>query len=140
MYGMAGKCSSVVFAIVIFVSPSDVSAVQTFTLNFDTVSVTDPNDIYVYSEFEKEAIRDTLSFIYQSDPNDPGGGPFGIKFEIFDPNNPPIPFTTSVIKFNNGFMGGSAEKLDFRNLDDNDYVVRTLALPRMAAELGPCRS
>ena len=96
-----------------------VAALQTVTLNFDTVSLADPADEYVYSAAEKAEIKDLLDTIYLSDP---GGGPFGIKFEIFDPLSPPVPFTTSIVKFNNGFMGGAAEKLDFRNTDDNDDV------------------
>ncbi|MEZ6192893.1 MAG: pre-peptidase C-terminal domain-containing protein [Phycisphaerales bacterium] len=96
-----------------------VLALQTVTLNFDSISLDDPDDIYVYSSAERMAIKDTLEKIYLSDPL---GGPFGIKFEIFDPLSPPIPFTTSFINFNHGFMGGAAEKLDFRNTDDNDDV------------------
>ena len=131
MYFAARKCSAITVAIVLFLHFSSASAVQTFSLSFDTVSLADPNDLYVYSSPEREAIRDILSEIFLSDPNDPGGGPFGIKFEIFDPNDPPIPFTTSLIKFNNGFMGGAAEKIDFRNLDDNDDVdVNALGLLR----------
>ncbi len=97
-------------------------ALQTVTLNFDTVSLADPTDEYVYSMGEKEAIKGLLESIYLSDPMDPTGGPFGVKFDIFDPLFPPVPFTTSIAKFNNGFMGGAAEKLDFRNTDDNDDV------------------
>jgi hypothetical protein len=97
-------------------------ALQTVTLNFDSVGVADPADVYAYSTSERMEIKEILEMVYLSDPGDPGGGPFGIKFEIFDPLSPPVPFTTSFINFNNGFMGGAAEKLDFRNTDDNDDV------------------
>jgi PEP-CTERM motif len=105
------------------------SALQLVTLNFDSTSLADPADEYVYSPAERVAIKGILEEIYLSDPLDPSGGPFGIKFEILDPLSPPIPFTTSFINFNNGFMGGSAEKLDFRNTDgDDDADVNALGL------------
>ena len=97
-------------------------ALQMVTLNFDSISLSDPADEYVYSPAERLAIKDILEEIYLSDPLDPTGGPFGIKFEIFDPLSPPPSFTSSFINFNNGFMGGVAEKLDFRNTDDTDDV------------------
>ncbi len=99
---------------------SQAYALQTVTLNFDSVSLSDPTDEHVYTPAERLAIKETLEAIYMSDPLDPGGGPLGVKFEIFDPLSPPPPFTTSFINFNNGFMGGAAEKIDFRNTDDTD--------------------
>ncbi len=101
---------------------SPANALQTVSLNFETVSLADPADAYVYSTAEKEAIKGILEEIYLSDPGDPGGGPLGIKFEIFDPLDPPPSFTTSLINFNHGFMGGAAEKLDFRNTFEDDDV------------------
>lgn len=98
------------------------NAIQTVTLDFDTFTTPDiePED-YVYTPADREAIFGMLSEIYRSDPMDPTGGPFGVKFEILDPADPPTSFTTSIVKFNNGAFG-SAEGIDFRNQDDADDV------------------
>lgn len=116
--GAVAVCCMV--AVIFFSAPAH--AIQTVSLSFHTVSLTDPLDEYVYSPAEQTVIKEILEIIYLSDPGDPGGGPLGMKFEIFDPLFPPAPFTTSIIKFNNGFIGGAAEKLDFRNLDGADDV------------------
>jgi PEP-CTERM motif len=116
----------VAFSAVAFLTAAPASALQMVTLNFDSVSLADPSDEYVYSPAERAAIKDRLDMIFLSDPF---GGPFGITFEVLDPLSPPIPFTTSFINFNNGFMGGAAEKLDFRNTDtDDDADVNALGL------------
>jgi len=120
---MRGWWTAPIIAMMAFVLMcTPVFALQTVTLNFDSVSLTDPTDEHVYTPAERAAIKDRLEMIYLSDPLDPSGGPFGIKFEIFDPLFPPPPFTTSFINFNNGFMGGAAEKVDFRNTDHTDDV------------------
>lgn len=116
-----GALAPFAIALVLLVG-APASALQTVSLSFHTVSLTDPLDEYFYSPGEQMVIKEILEKIYLSDPGDPSGGPLGIKFEIFDPLSPPPPFTTSIIKFNNGFIGGAAEKLDFRNLDDADDV------------------
>ncbi len=117
------RCAQALFGtVVLALMSTPVLALQTVSLSFDTISLADPLDAHVYTPAERAAIKEQLEMIYLSDPLDPFGGPFGIKFEIFDPLFPPVPFTTSLVKFNNGFMGGAAEKLDFRNTDDNDDV------------------
>ncbi len=122
-YVVRGRCIRAVIGLsAVAMMSMPALALQTVSLSFDTISLADPSDAHVYTPAERAAIKDQLEFIYLSDPADPSGGPFGIKFEIFDPLSPPIPFTTSIVKFNNGFMGGAAEKLDFRNTDDNDDV------------------
>ncbi|TWT86291.1 hypothetical protein Mal64_38310 [Pseudobythopirellula maris] len=104
------------------------AAIQLVTLDFDTFTTpeTEPDD-YEYSPEERVAIKGILEGIYRSDPGDPMGGPFQVKFDILDPAAPPAPFTTSVIKFNAGAFG-SAEGIDFRNLDDaDDAMVNAVA-------------
>ena len=105
---------------------------QVVSLDFDTLfdPIDDPDD-YDYAPDERMAIKSILEDMFRSDPGDPEGGIFGVKFEIFDPLDPPLPFTTTLAKFNSASFG-VAEKIDFRNLDDADDVelnaVKTLKL------------
>lgn len=116
-------CSSLVATTALLLAlPGVAPAIQLVTLDFDTFTTpeSEPGD-YVYSPEEREAVFGILSEIFRSDPMDPMGGPFGIKFDILDPLDPPTPFTTSVVKFNSGVFG-SSEGIDFRNQDDDDDV------------------
>ncbi len=107
-------------------------AIQTITLDFDTFTdpVEDPDD-YVYAPEERDAILSILQETFRAPPGDPMGGMFGLEFEILDPLAPPVPFTTSIVKFNAGLFG-SAEGIDFRNQNDADdanvHAVPTLKL------------
>lgn len=90
-------------------SAREALATQTVYLNFGTVSLADPADEHVYTTVEKEAIKGLMEDTF---------APFDIAFTLVEPP----PFTASIVKFNNGFMGGAAEKLDFRNTDTTDDV------------------
>jgi len=120
---------AVLLAVPFLTPPPLVSATQLVSLDFDTFTTPafDPDD-YVYTAAEKVAVKETLESIFFSDPTDPFGGPFGIKFDIVSPSDPPPPFATSRIDFNKGFVG-SADQIDFRNLDDDDDAeVKVLGL------------
>ena len=79
------------------------SATQTVFLDFDTF--TEPGE-HVYSPPERMAILDELAEIYS---------PFAIDFTLTDPGA----FLASRILFNTDAFG-SAESIDFLNLDDDD--------------------
>ncbi|MEO1498078.1 MAG: hypothetical protein AAFV43_13105 [Planctomycetota bacterium] len=97
-------------------------AVQIVTLDFDTFTTPDiePED-HVYTPDDRAEILGLLNDIFRTDPMDPAGGAFGVTFEVFDPADPPVSFSTSIVKFNAGAFG-AAEGIDFRNQDDDDDV------------------
>ena len=72
--------------IVLFWLTTAVQATQIVSLDFDTYTITTaPDPEHVYTDGERIAIKEILEGIYLSDPSDPFGGPFAIKFDIVDP-------------------------------------------------------
>jgi len=92
---------------------------QTVWVDFDTFTTPEipgEEDDYVYSPAERTAVLDILHEIFFTSPEDPTGGEFAIDFL----DTAPPPFTSTLVKVNAGT--GHSEKIDFRNLDDDDDV------------------
>lgn len=114
-----GCLSLVLFLLLTIVCTSDTRALQTVWVDFDTFTTPDVSgeeDDYEYSPSEREAVLAELRGIFYTSPDDPLGGEFGIDFL----DSAPPPFTSTLVKVNAGL--GHAEKIDFRNLDDDDDV------------------
>ncbi|MAT71234.1 MAG: hypothetical protein CMJ58_17120 [Planctomycetaceae bacterium] len=95
------------------------AATQTVWVDFDTFTTPElpgEEDDYEYSPAEREAVLGILHGTFFTAPEDPFGGPFGIDFL----DTAPPPFTSTLVKVNAGL--GHADKIDFRNLDDDDDV------------------
>ncbi len=106
-------------ALFVFLTIAKAQGLQTVWVDFDTFTTPEipgEEDDYEYSPAERGMVLDILHEIFRTDPADPMGGAFGIDFL----DSAPPPFTASLVKVNAGL--GHAEKIDFRNLDDDDDV------------------
>jgi hypothetical protein len=84
-----------------------VQATQVVYLRFPDTPAIPSEEIHSYTSVEKEAIKFLMEDLYSG---------FDVAFTL---EEPPV-FTASTITFNAGAIGGSADAIDFRNLDDTD--------------------
>ncbi|TWU29884.1 PEP-CTERM sorting domain-containing protein [Bythopirellula polymerisocia] len=107
------------FSLSLFLAVGHVQGLQTVWVDFDTFTTPEipgEEDDYEYSPAERGMVLGILHEIFRTSPADPLGGAFGIDFL----DTAPPPFTSTLVKVNAGL--GHAEKIDFRNLDDDDDV------------------